>query len=317
MKQWIFKASQLFVVVFMMAASAYSGQVYSVATGPVGGPMYAISGAWAEIVTKNMKGYQLTNQVGGGSVLTMKILANGEADFAMVGNDVAMFGYKGTETFSGKPVKDARAIAALYLESFQIVAKANSPIKDIPDLKGKRVAVGPPASGTQIASERILPMLGLKMTDIKKLELGFNESAEYLRDGNADAAVYQTGIPYGPVVDISVMQPVNVIDLPNDAIQNIMKNYPFYVPVTIPKTTYKGMTKDCKSVAVKMLLLASNKVPNDDVYAMTKLLFENLNRLQAAHKMGESISQERALEGVTIPLHPGAEKFYREKGLLK
>lgn len=313
------KAMLAFGVVFVLAMTvpAHSGQVYSVATGPVGGPMYAISGAWAEIVTKNMKGYQLTNQVGGGSVLTMKILANGQADFAMVGNDVAMYGYQGTEAFAGKPVQDARAVAALYLESFQIVAKASSPIKDIADLRGKRVAVGPPASGTQLASERLLPILGLKMTDIKKLELGFNESAEYLRDGNADAAVYQTGIPYGPVVDISVMQPVNVLNLPASAVQEIKKKFPFYVSVTIPKTTYKGMTQDGQSVAVKMLLLASSKVSNEDVYAMTKLLFDNLDRMRAAHKMGESITQEGALIGVTIPLHPGAEKFYREKGLLK
>jgi TRAP transporter TAXI family solute receptor len=302
---------------FTVVGPAHGAQVYSVVTGPVGGPMYAISGAWAEIVNKNLKGYQLTNQVGGGSVYTMKILANGQADFAMVGNDVAMYGYKGTEAFAGKPVKDARAVAALYLESFQIVVKASSSIKVISDLKGKRVTVGPPASGTQLASERLLPILGLKMTDFKKLELGFNESAEYLRDGNADAAVYQTGIPYGPVVDISVIQPVNVLTLPKNAIQEINKKFPFYVSTTIPKTTYKGMEQDAQSVAVKMLLLASSKVANGDVYAMTKALFDHLDRMRAGHKMGESITLEGALVGVTIPLHPGAEKYYREKGLLK
>jgi uncharacterized protein len=313
------KTSLAFGTIFLLALAipAYSAQVYSVVTGPVGGPMYAISGAWAEIVNKNLKDFQLTNQVGGGSVYTMKVLANGQADFAMVGNDVAMYGYQGTEAFAGKPVQDARGVAALYLESFQIVVKTSSPIKGIADLRGKRVTVGPPASGTQLASERILPILGLKMTDFKKLELGFNESAEYLRDGNADAAVYQTGIPYGPVVDISVMQPVNVLGLPESAVQEIKKRFPFYVSVTIPKTTYKGMTQDAQSVAVKMLLLASSKVSNDDVYAMTKVLFDHLDRMRAGHKMGESITQEGALVGITIPLHPGAEKFYREKGLLK
>jgi len=302
-------------VVAGVAAPGHAAKVYSVVTGPVGGPMYAISGAWAEVVNRLPGGYQVTNQVGGGSVLTMKVLANGEADFAMVGNDVAMYGYRGIEAFAGKPVAHARAVAALYLESFHVVVKAGTAMRELADLKGKRVAVGPPASGTQLASERILSVAGLK--DFRKLELGFNESAEYLRDGNADAAAYQTGIPYGPVVDISVVQPVDLLAIPDGVIQEIGKTYPFYVPVTIPRTTYKGMSRDVKSVAVKMLLLASAKVPDEDVYTVTKALFANLDRLKASHKMGETLTREKALEGVTIPLHPGAEKFYREAAILK
>ena len=309
---WAFAVAVLMVG---LVVPSHAAKVYSVVTGPVGGPMYAISGAWAEVINKGSGGYQLTNQVGGGSVLTMKVLANGEADFAMVGNDVAMYGFRGTEAFAGKPVAHARAVAALYLESFHVVVKAGSPMRELVDLKGKRVAVGPPASGTQLASERILALVGLK--DFRKLELGFNESAEYLRDGNADAAVYQTGIPYGPIVDISVVQAVDVLGLSDSAIQQIGKAYPFYVPVTIPKSTYRGMTRDVKTVAVKMLLLASAKVPDDDVYSVTKALFANLDRLKASHKMGETITREKALEGITIPLHAGAEKFYREAGILK
>ncbi len=316
-KYRLFMSAALLAVLLLMNGIALGAKMYAVTTGPVGGPMYAISGAWADVLNSKQKDINLTNQVGGGSVYTMRVLANKEAEFAMVGNDVALFAYQGIETFKDTPVKHVRAIAALYPESFHVVVKAGSPYKTVEDLKGKKVAVGPPASGTQLASTRVLEALGLTFADFKSLELGFNKSAEYLRDGNADAAFYQTGLPYGPVVDISVTKPVELIGLSKETIAKIISKYPFYVETLIPKTTYKGMTQDVRSVSVKMLLLVDSSVSDADVYLMTKMLFENLDRIKASHAMGATLNINNALEGITVPLHPGAEKFYREQGVLK
>lgn len=310
-------AAALTLIASALLMQAAVAQNLSIVTGPTGGTMYAISAAITDLVNRNVKDLRLSNTAGGGSLYTLKVLSNNEADFAMAGNDVSLDALKGAGSFNGKTFPDLRGVSSLFIEAFHVVVRADSPIKTFEDLKGKRIGVGPPASGTGLASQRVLPLLGLPPDSFRKLELGFQESADYLRDGNVDAVVYQVGLPYAPVVDVSVSRPVRVLPIPAAAIERIRAAYPFYVPVTVPQDTYRGMTEAANAVAVKMLLLSTTRTPDKAVYDTVRQLYDNLGVVRAAHQAGTSITLERALDGMTVPLHPGAERFYKERGLVK
>lgn len=288
----------------------------SVVTGPVGGPMYAISGAWSAIINRDISGIKISNQVGGGSAYTARILGNKEADFAMVGNDVAYYAYKGGGEYDNPNYQNFRGVAALYAESFHAVVPKNSGIKFFEDFKGKSIAIGPPGSGTLVTNERILDAYGYSKADVGAKELGFNESAEYLRDGHVDAALYTTGLPYGPIVDISMTKPIDIIGLNDAAIKKLTNKYPFYVPTIVPAGTYKGVG-DFKTVSVKMLLITTTDMDEELVYQVTKSLYENLDSMKASHATATQIKLENGTAGIPIPLHPGAERYYREMGIVK
>jgi TRAP transporter TAXI family solute receptor len=289
----------------------------SVVTGPVGGTMYAISAAWADMVNSKLPLIQMTNQVAGGSAYTARVLGNHEADFALVSNDSAYYAYHGESIFEGNAQPEFRAVASLYSESFHVVVRKGSGITRIEDLVGRCTAVGPPGSGTLLNSRKVLETCGLTMEDIGAMQLGFVEAAEYLRDGHCDVAFYVTGLPYGPVVDITVSQDIDVFGLSQEVIERLTETYPFLIPTTVPAETYKGMAQPFRTVSVKMLLLTTDEMDGDIVYDGLEVLFENLDRLAAAHASGADITLEKALDGISIPLHEGAERFYRERGLVE
>lgn len=287
----------------------------SVVTGPVGGTMYAVSAAWAEIVNQTVPGVQVTNQVAGGSAYTARVLGNGEADFAFSANDATYDAYRGENLFEDNPHPELRAIAALYPESFHAVVRAESGLSRIEDLVGRTTAVGPPGSGTLLNSRKVLEAYGLSMDDVGATELGFLESAEYLRDGHCDAAFYMPGIPYPPVVDISVTQEVDVFGLSDEVVERLVDRYPYLVETTVPPGVYDGVGHPFRTVSVKMLLITTDAMDAETVYLVTRALFEHLDRLKASHASAKEIALEGALEGVPIPLHEGAERYYRERGL--
>lgn len=314
------KAGALLLVALLPAVlSACTGtgaRHLSVVTGPVGGTMYAISGAWADVVNSTIPEIQMTNQVAGGTVHTARVLGNKEADFAMVSNDNSYYAYKGENLFQGNAHPEFRGIAALYAESFHVVVRKNSGIAEIEDLAGRRTAVGPPGSGTLLNSQRVLEAHGLTFDNVGAMRLGFVESAEYLKDGHCDGAFYLTGVPYGPVADITVTQDIDVIGLSEKVVDILTDGYPFLVPAILPAGLYKGMDQPIRTVSVKMLLLTTEQMDGDTVYEVTKALFENLDRIAAAHVTAKSVTLAGAVEGIPLPLHPGAERYYREQGVI-
>jgi TRAP transporter TAXI family solute receptor len=279
--------------------------------------MYAISAAWADIVNTHLSLIQMTNQVAGGSAYTARVLGNREADFALTSNDSAYYAYYGENIFEGNAQPGFRAVASLYRESFHVIVRKGSGITRIEDLVGRCTAVGPPGSGTLLNSRKVLETYGLTMEDIGAMQLGFVEAAEYLRDHHCDAAFYIAGLPYGPVVDITVSQDIDVFGLSEEVIERMIETYPFLVPTTVPAGTYKGMDRPIRTVSIKMLLLTTSEMDGDIVYDGLELLFNNLDRMAASHASGGDITLENALEGVSIPLHDGADRYYRERGLME
>lgn len=288
-------------------------QFINIATGGTAGVYYPLGGAIAEILNKNIPGMNATAQSTGASVANINMLKDGKVEIAMVQNDIAFYAFKGTEMFKDKQVPGMKAISTLYNETIQIVVMENSSIKSITDLKGKKVAVGSIGSGTEANARQILEIHNITINDIKPQYLSFGEAANGLKDGNVDAAFVTAGYPTAAIQDIAFQHKVRLLPVESSKADDLIKKYPFYAKQTVKANTYPGQTTDIDTVAVKAMLVVPEKLDPDLVYKMTKAIYSNTDRLKAAHKLGEGITKQSASEGMPIPLHPGAEKFFKEK----
>lgn len=285
----------------------------NIATGGTAGVYYPLGGAIAEILNKNIPGMNATAQTTGASVANINMLKDGKVELALVQNDTTYYAFNGTEMFKDKQVPGVRGVSTLYNETIQIIVMENSPIKTIDDLKGKKIAVGSIGSGTEANARQILEVYGITYNDLKPQYLSFGEAANGLKDGNVDAAFVTAGYPTAAIQDIAFQNKVRLISFEADKADALIKKYPFYAKQTVKANTYPGQTADTPTVAVKAMLVVPEKLDADTVYQITKAIYTNTDRLKAAHKLGEGIAKETAAEGMPIPLHPGAEKFFKEK----
>lgn len=320
-------ATVIIIIILAIAAGAYltykSGEteVYQlrILTGSTAGTYYPVGTAYAKLLNKYSNGRIDARALEGkASVGNIKDLCAGNAEAALAQNDISYYAYHGTmiEAFEGNPQKCIRAVAVLYPETIQIVVLADSGIKTLQDLAGKKVAVGNAGSGTYWNARQILEAAGL-WDKIKPEYKTFKEVAEDLKLGNIDAAFLTAGIPTSAVEQIASEKPIRILEVPDEIYNKLKEKYPFYTQVVIPAGTYSGLDEDVKTVAVMSMLLVRDDVPEDVVYQMVKILFEHANELkQEVQKQSvQYISLEHALEGLSIPLHPGAYKYYEEKGI--
>lgn len=285
----------------------------NVATGGTAGVYYPLGGAIAEILNKAIPGMNATAQSTGASVANINMIKDKKVELALVQNDTAYYAVNGTEMFKDKKVDSLKGISTLYNETIQIVVLEGSSIKTINDLKGKKVAVGSIGSGTEANARQILEIYGITYNDLKPQYLSFGEAASGLKDGNVDAAFVTAGAPTAAIQDIAFQNKVRLVPFEADKADALIKKYPFYAKQTVKANTYPGQTTDISTVAVKAMLVCPASLDNDTVYNMTKAIYGNLDRLKAAHKIAENISKANALEGMPIPVHPGADKFFKEK----
>ncbi|WP_175058945.1 TAXI family TRAP transporter solute-binding subunit [Thermococcus sp. 2319x1] len=282
-------------------------------TGGTEGVYFPLGSKYAEILTKN--GVPAKAVTSGASVANAKAIGDGTAQAAILQNDVAYYAYNGLYMFEGQAIKNIRGVAALYPETVQFIVRADSDIKTLQDLAGKKVAIGAPGSGTAVAAEQVLRAAGV-WDSIEKVNQQFSEASQSLKLGQVDAAVIVSGIPTPSVNQIAVQTPVRVLPIPDDILNKLkQQGYIFYVRQVVPKGTYNGVEEDTPTLAVKAMLAVSADLSEDTVYKMTKILFENVDQLRAVHQKAQLISLETALDGMSIPLHPGAIKYYEEKGL--
>ena len=286
------------------------------ATGGTAGTYYPFGGAMAKIWNSKIPGMNVTAQTTGASAENIRLINRKEAELALVQSDILDFAYQGKETFKEK-ITSVSAIAVLYPEIIQIVVRAESPIKSFADLKGMKVGVGAPGSGTEANFRQLLDVYGMKKEDVKGQFLSFAESADQFKDKHIDAFIVTAGIPNSAIMDISTQHSIRLLNLPPDIISKLTQKYPFLSPAKVPANTYKGQTEDVNTVAVNAVLVASNELKEDVVYSLTKALFENQAELASAHAKGKELSLETAVKGVSIPFHPGAVKYYKEKGLMR
>jgi hypothetical protein len=290
----------------------------SIASGWVVGVYYPLAGAISNIAHKNLPDIKITVESSGASVANAKLIAAGDADMAILQNDISFYALQGVKPMFDKPVANIRGITSLYQEHCQIQARKDAKIAAVTDLKGKRVCVGPLGSGTEQNAMQILEAYGMKFDDFAKVErLTATESSDYLKDGRIDAAFYSVGVGAAGLVDTAMT--VDCVIVPVDGGQRdaLMKKYPFFTKAVVPKGAYKGVDADIPTVAVMAILVARAEMEEAMAYQITKVIFDNLADIERAHAKGKELKLETALTGMSIPLHPGAEKFFKEKGIAK
>ncbi|GHH99002.1 TAXI family TRAP transporter solute-binding subunit [Neobacillus kokaensis] len=283
----------------------------SILTGGTGGTYYPLGGSFAKII-KDATGIDTNAETSGASAENMTTLKKGDGELAFTQTDIASYASEGTLMFKDNKVDNIKAIATLYPETIQIVTTEKSGIKSVQDLKGKKVSVGAPGSGTAANAEQILEAYGLTFNDIKKQDLSFDESTQGIQDGTIDAAFVTAGTPTGAVEGLSATEKVVIVPLDQDKIDAIIKKYPYYIKEEIPSGTY-GMANAVPTVAVQAMLVVRSDLSEQTVYDITKAIFENLDKV--THAKGKLIKVENALNGVGIEVHPGAQKYFDEKGV--
>ena len=285
----------------------------NIGTGGTAGTYYPIGGAIAEVLNKEIPGMSASAQSTGASVANINMLSDGEVDLATVQNDIAYYAAHGTEMFQDKKVDGLQGIASLYPETCQFVTLQSSGIKSLAELKGKRVAVGAAGSGVEANVRQILAAYGVTYDDIDAQYLSFAEGASALKDGNVDVAVLTAGYPTASVQDIASQNPVRLLPVEGKIADALIAQYPFYTKTVIPAGTYAGFDEEVPSVAVMAMLVAGPTVNDDLGYCVTKAIFSNLDRLQAAHAVGKQIAKDTAKTGMSLPMNAGAEKYFSGK----
>ncbi len=314
-------------LVLAMSSSALATDYLVFSTGGTTGTYYAFGGEIAALLSKKVDGLDVTAQSSGGSKANILAIKEGEAEIAWTQNDVMSYAYQGTEDFGGKPVECFSAIGSIYPEAVQLVVAKDSGITTVEDLKGKNVSVGAVGSGVYFNAVQILEIAGLTLDDIKPQYLNFNESADSFQNRQLDAFFIVSGFPNASIVDTALKREINIVSFDSDKMAQLQAKYPVYVTDVIPAGTYAGLDNDVTVPAVSSVLIVSNDLSEDLVYAMTKALFENADELTNAKKSyisaenavkGVPTSPTDAANGVTIgSFHPGALRYYKEIGVIK
>lgn len=313
--RWPMLAVAVLLVAIVAAAPAVTAQqqFVSIATGGTAGTYYPLGGALGEIFNQNVRGVNASVQATGASVANVNMLTLGQVDLALIQNDIAFYAANAQEMFQSR-VRNLRGIATLYPEVIQIVARADSGIRSVEDLRGKRVAVGDAGSGTEANARQILAAAGMDYNDISARYLSFAEASSNLRDGHIDAAFVTAGLPTAAIQDIAAQRDIVVVSVSDQLLRKLQADYPFYTRVVIEAGTYRGVDSDVPTVAVKAMLAVRAELDENLVYNLTKAMFENLPRLVQAHAVGRFITLETAQDGMSIDLHPGAARYFREVG---
>ena len=314
-------------------AEAQQMQFFRIGTGGTAGTYYPIGGIIANAISNppgsrpceaggscGVPGLVAIAQSANGSVANVNAIKSGALESGFAQSDVAYWGYTGTGIFEGKgKVENLRAIANLYPESIHVVARKGAGIRSVADLKGKRVSLDEPGSGTLVDARIILEAYGLSEKDIKADYLKPSPAAAKIKDNQLDAFIIVAGYPTGSVVELASSVGAELVPVSGPETDAIIEKYGFFAKDVIPAGTYEGIDTDTPTISVGAQWVAGAGVDENLVYEITKALWNPNTRqlLDKGHAKGKAIKQTTALDGIGIPLHPGAEKFYREAGMLK
>jgi TRAP transporter TAXI family solute receptor len=289
----------------------------SIATGGTGGVYYPLGGGLAALISKHLPGVEATAEVTTASVDNMRLLHADRIALALTQSDIASDAYQGKMKGSNEKI-GVRTIAALYSNYMHIVALDGTGIKTITDLKGKRVSTGAPGSGTEVKGLRVLEAYGISPKDLRSQDrLGASESAAAMKDRRIDAFIWDGGLPTAAILDLAATPGIKIHLIPHgDAVAKMTAKYgPVYFVGTIPKGTYGGMETNVQVAALTNLLTAHERMDESLAYQITKLLLERTPELVAVHQAAKEITLESAVVGSPVPFHPGALRYYKEKGV--
>ncbi|MCD5414892.1 MAG: TAXI family TRAP transporter solute-binding subunit [Clostridiales bacterium] len=290
-------------------------QFVTIATGGSAGAYFALGGTVAKLLNENLENVNASVQSTGASAVNSTLMGEGKIEVAFAMNDVVSYAFTGTEVFADKGKFDnIRGIASLYPNFVQIITLERSGIKEIEDMRGKRIGVGAPGSGTEVNARQILAAHGITYDDIDEDFLSYAEAAEQMKNGAIDAAFLTSGIPNAAVLDLATTQDVVIVPIRREIIENsLAKEFPFYSPEEIPGGMY-DQAEAVPTAAVTTILITRAELSEELVYNITKTIFENLEALGNTHASGKKIDLAKVRIAMPVPLHPGAEKYFSELG---
>ena len=314
MKKKIIVISLALLLICSLILSGCGGKTtLKMATGGTTGTYYAFSGTVSQVLSSKISNLSFDVQSTGASKANIYLVSDKEADIAIVQNDVMYYANKGIDLFDGEAVTGFSAMAGCYAEVVQIVS--NSSISDISELKGKRVSVGDIGSGCEFNAHQIFEAYGMTFDDIEVHNLSFADSATALKDDKIDAFFCVAGAPTTAIVELATSNTINLLEVDDEHAAILVEKYPFYTKYAIPGNSYKGVSEDKQTVAVVATYIVSDDLSEDLVYNMTKALFENADEIAKAHPKGAELNAEYSVSGISIPIHPGALKYYKEVGV--
>jgi TRAP transporter TAXI family solute receptor len=297
-----------------LACSEGDRRDISIGTGGTGGVYYPYGGGLAEIWSKHVPGVRAVAEVTGASVENVRLAHKGETVIGEVMGDVAYHAYRGEGLFEGKPLS-ILALAVMYPNTLQVVTRKGSGIQDLPGLKGRTVSIGSPGSGTAYMTELVLESLGIDRADLSERRLSFVENANALRDRSIDVGVWCVAHPTSTLMDLATTHDIALVPFTKEEQRKVTARYPFYWGYEIPAGVYRGVTSAVPTLNVWNVIICTASLDEELVYDLARTLFENNEYLRKIHPVARFTTAENTVKHSPIPLHPGALRLLREKGL--
>lgn len=288
---------------------------YSIATGGTTGTYYPVGGAIAQSAQDQNLDFNITVLSTGASVANCKLLGNRSVDFALVQNDVAYAAVNGERDFSSGAISNIEGVACLYPETIQVVTLKNSSIENISDLRGKKVVMGDNGSGSWFNALEILSAYNLTENDVQPQFVDISEAADLLKNGQIDVVFWTGGVPTEPISQLATTDDIYIVPINGEARNKLLENSSFYSNETLKSGTYNNLNTDIETVSVMAMLVADRDVPTEDVYNLLKSMYDPSSPLKNSTAMAEMITKENGLKSMSIPLHPGARKYFEEQGI--
>ena len=299
-------------------ASAGSKRLLSIATASTGGSWYPAGGAVGSLITKYIPNTEASAHPSAASRENIRLLQEKKTDLAMVMPDVAFFAQTGTDIYQGKTPANIKGLFSFWGIDLLIIARADTDIHKIEDLKGHKVGFGPPGSGSETMSKKILAEYGITYKDLKPQFISATEQSQALKDKSLDAAVYTIGTPASTFVDLCTLTKCRIIPIKQDMMQRIIKKYPYYSPSVIPANAYPQIKKDNPALKWVGIIVTYEDLDSDLAYKIVKTVCkDHLDEFKQCHAQAKKMTTEGMSKGMSIPWHPGAARFWKEVGLLK
>ena len=283
-------------------------------TGGTAGTYYAFGGVLGQYI-QNKAGIEVNVVSTDGSKANIESIDSGDYQLGTVQSDVMAYAWAGSRSFeSNGAINSFRVVGGLYAEAVQLITMDPN-VKSVADLAGKSVSIGAPGSGTYFNAMDVLGAAGLTEADIKPQYQSFADSTDALKDGKIDAAFIVAGAPTAAITELCTTNDAYLVPIDGAVADKLMADCPFYTSYSIPAGTYKGQTEDVTTVTVKATLIVTASASDDDVYNLTKAIFDNVDAIAAENGKGKELSVENATSGMSAPFHAGAAKYYAEKGV--
>ncbi|MDD7971197.1 TAXI family TRAP transporter solute-binding subunit [Roseinatronobacter alkalisoli] len=289
-------------------------QELSIATGGTGGVYFPYGGGLAEVINRHVEGASASAEVTGASVENVALISRFDSDLALALADTVYQAFHGEGAFEGRQVDELRAIASIYPNAVQLVTLADSGITSLEDLRGKRVSVGAPGSGTEVSAQTLLAANGITYDDINAQRLNFNETADALRDGDIDAGFWSVGPPTSSIMNLATTRSISMVALSTEEIAAAIAAEPTFAPYSLRAGLYDGMEEPVLTISTPNVLIVHADMDDELAYNITKAMYENVDELIAIHPAANDTTVEFSVDSTPIPFHPGTLRYLEEAG---